>query len=64
MRRPKSIFRRVIWGVLLFVLLSCYVSVQKSLIAQPVFYIGMILGAGGLGDRSFNDSAYEGLRDA
>ncbi len=31
---------------------------------KQVVYIGMILGMGGLGDRSFNDSAYEGLRDA
>lgn len=31
---------------------------------QRLVYVGMILGAGGLGDRSFNDSAYEGLRDA
>jgi len=32
--------------------------------AHRVIYVGMILGSGGLGDRSFNDSAYEGLRDA
>ncbi len=31
---------------------------------RRVFYMGMLLGMGGLGDRSFNDSAYEGLRDA
>ena len=30
----------------------------------PVVYLGMILGKGGLGDRSFNDSAFEGLRDS
>ena len=30
----------------------------------PVVYLAMILGRGGLGDRSFNDSAFEGLRDS
>lgn len=31
---------------------------------QKVMNIGIILGSGGLGDRSFNDSAYSGLLDA
>jgi basic membrane protein A len=29
-----------------------------------VFEIGLLLGSGGLGDRSFNDSAYDGLLEA
>ena len=31
---------------------------------QLVLNVGMILGSGGLGDRSFNDSAYAGLQEA
>ncbi|MBC8263648.1 MAG: BMP family ABC transporter substrate-binding protein [Anaerolineales bacterium] len=31
---------------------------------QRVLNVGMILGSGGLGDRSFNDSAYAGLQEA
>jgi len=31
---------------------------------RPVLSVGMILGSGGLGDRSFNDSAYAGLQEA
>lgn len=31
---------------------------------QKILYTGMILGRGGLGDRSFNDSAYIGLQEA
>lgn len=32
--------------------------------ARPVLTVGVILGSGGLGDRSFNDSAYAGLQEA
>ena len=32
--------------------------------SQRVLHIGMILARGGLGDRSFNDSAYSGLQEA
>ena len=31
---------------------------------QRVFYVAMSLGRGGLGDRSFNDAAYQGLQEA
>lgn len=31
---------------------------------QRVLNVGMILGKGGLGDRSFNDSGYAGLQEA
>jgi len=31
---------------------------------QPVLNVVMLLGSGGLGDRSFNDSAYAGLQEA
>ncbi len=62
MKTVKVFFRtKVIWVALLFLMVAGYVHTQQS---ERVFYMGMILGAGGLGDRSFNDSAYEGLRDA
>lgn len=32
--------------------------------ATPVFHVGLALGKGGLGDRSFNDAAYQGLVEA
>ena len=32
--------------------------------SPPVVNVGLILGKGGLGDRSFNDSAYTGLQEA
>ena len=31
---------------------------------QPVLSVGLALGTGGLGDRAFNDDAYEGLQQA
>src|SRR5512135_1213893 len=31
---------------------------------QKVLNVGLLLGSGGLGDRSFNDSAYNGLLEA
>jgi basic membrane protein A len=46
----------------LFVLTAC--STGRSAEAQPVLNVAMLLGSGGLGDRSFNDSAYAGLQEA
>jgi basic membrane protein A len=40
---------------------ACVVSEP---ISQRVVNVGMILARGGLGDRSFNDSAYNGLQEA
>jgi basic membrane protein A and related proteins len=37
---------------------------SESTNQQRVLNVGMLLGSGGLGDRSFNDSAYSGLLDA
>ena len=54
----------IICGLLLCVPMAGYGESPQSSGPQQVFYMGMILGMGGLGDRSFNDSAYEGLRDA
>jgi basic membrane protein A len=53
-----------VWGVLLIVsLIGCGGGAQPSA-DERVLSVGMILGTGGLGDRSFNDSAYAGLQEA
>ncbi|MFQ5835201.1 MAG: BMP family protein [bacterium] len=54
----------VICGVLLLVLLSSYGGAWGSSGSERVLYVGMILARGGLGDRSFNDSAYAGLMES
>jgi len=60
MKSPKT---KMVWAVLLLALLSgC--GEPPSLTGQRVLNVGMILARGGLGDRSFNDSAYEGLQEA
>lgn len=55
---------KVICGVLLLMLFSSYGSAWEASSSDRVVYVGMILGSGGLGDRSFNDSAYSGLQEA
>lgn len=52
-----------IWLVLLMLMSGCGAD-QKEPADQPVVNVGLILGSGGLGDRSFNDSAYAGLQEA
>jgi basic membrane protein A and related proteins len=37
---------------------------QRTPVQQKILNVGMILGSGGLGDKSFNDSAYQGLLEA
>lgn len=37
---------------------------KEETITKRVVYVGMLLAKGGLGDRSFNDSAYTGLQEA
>ena len=66
MRCRLSQIRLLLTGLLVFTLgiLSVGSLFGQTGRGQQVFYMGMILGSGGLGDRSFNDSAYEGLRDA
>ncbi|HEY94206.1 MAG TPA: BMP family ABC transporter substrate-binding protein [Dehalococcoidia bacterium] len=57
-------FLTIISGVLLLSLTTlttgCGQDEQQSLVLE----VGMLLGSGGLGDRSFNDSAYNGLLEA
>ncbi|MDY7077783.1 MAG: BMP family ABC transporter substrate-binding protein [Chloroflexota bacterium] len=53
---------KALYVILLFALLSGCGEQQPT--SRPVLSVGMILGSGGLGDRSFNDSAYAGLQEA
>jgi len=55
---------KVVWGILLLVLLSGCAGASQPPTGQRVLNVGMILARGGLGERSFNDSAYEGLQEA
>jgi basic membrane protein A len=48
-------------AVLLVMIASCQSQPEEE---QKVIFVGMILGSGGLGDRSFNDAAYAGLQEA
>lgn len=61
----KSAKAKMVWATLLLTLLltGCGGTSQPST-DQRVLNVGMILGRGGLGDRSFNDSAYAGLQEA
>ena len=59
----KGTKTKMVWAILLLALLSgC--GEPPSPTGQRVLNVGMILARGGLGDRSFNDSAYEGLQEA
>ncbi len=69
MRSRRSILRmgkigKIIWVLPLILLLGGYGGTWESFSSQKVLYVGMLLGSGGLGDRSFNDSAYAGLQEA
>ncbi|MCK4314916.1 MAG: BMP family ABC transporter substrate-binding protein [Anaerolineae bacterium] len=59
----KGTKTKMVWAILLLALLSgCGEPPPPT--GQRVLNVGMILARGGLGDRSFNDSAYEGLQEA
>ena len=51
-------------GILLLALLSNHAMAAQPPASQRVVYVGLLLARGGLGDRSFNDSAYLGLQAA
>jgi len=55
---------RCVACVLLLLVTSSGCSTTGTPASQPVLSVGMMLGSGGLGDRSFNDSAYAGLQKA
>ena len=59
----KSIVYVVCGTLLLVTVVGCDIYPQPPA-SQRVLNVGMILGSGGLGDRSFNDSAYEGFQEA
>jgi basic membrane protein A len=50
--------------VLILMLSGCGLLGSQTQQKQRVLNIGILIGAGGLGDRSFNDSAYAGLLEA
>jgi len=50
--------------VILTVSGSCINNIETTPIQKKVLNVGLILGSGGLGDKSFNDSAYQGLLEA
>lgn len=62
-KQPFSCILLMLLGVLI-PLAGVNQAAAQAAPGKRVVYMGMILGMGGLGDRSFNDSAYEGLRDA
>jgi basic membrane protein A len=56
----STIILATLFWALVFGIFGCSQTAPQS----RVFEIGMLLGSGGLGDRSFNDSAYSGLLEA
>ncbi|MEE8389708.1 MAG: BMP family ABC transporter substrate-binding protein [Anaerolineae bacterium] len=61
--RARRLITRVLGAILSLALLSgCGESQPPT--SQRVLNVGMLLARGGLGDRSFNDSAYAGLQQA
>jgi len=66
--RPRAVSRpvRLLTASCLVLALWCVgCTARQSTPAEVrVLNVGMILGTGGLGDRSFNDSAYAGLEEA
>jgi basic membrane protein A len=63
-RAVFSIFSVIICVVIIAGLGGCVETNQSTPIHQKILNIGVILGSGGLGDKSFNDSAYKGLLEA
>lgn len=60
----SAVLAKVICGILLLTLLSSCAGPSQPSTGQRVLNVGMLLARGGLGDRSFNDSAYAGLQEA
>ncbi len=61
---PEKVFSRLIAIGAIFLLIISLLGCGPVSQQSSVLKIGMILGSGGLGDRSFNDSAYSGLLQA
>ncbi len=60
-RSMLLIFTAVTCLIFIFSLYSCDKSNPAAQARKSVLNIGMILSGGGLGDKSFNDSAYQRL---
>lgn len=60
----RKLFFTIISGILLLSLSTLTTGCGQDEQQSRVLEIGMLLGSGGLGDRSFNDSAYNGLLEA
>ncbi len=63
----QSINKLLLTFIPLVLLLSISASItgcRQDEQQSRVFEVGMLLGSGGLGDRSFNDSAYNGILEA
>ncbi len=60
-RDMRLLYRLIVGLLFLSVITGCTPSEPRR---QPVLNVGMLLARGGLGDRSFNDSAYSGLQQA
>jgi basic membrane protein A len=54
----------IIVGVMLISSFGSCTRSNQATVQKSVLNIGLILGSGGLGDKSFNDSAYQGLIQA
>lgn len=64
MKGHRTMIAKVVWGILLLTLLGGCAGASQPSTSERVINVGMILGSGGLGDRSFNDSGYAGLQEA
>jgi len=53
-----------IFVLLAFVLAGCKLRAEQINTQEKILNVGMVLGSAGLGDKSFNDSAYDGLLQA
>jgi basic membrane protein A len=60
----RKLFLTIISGVLFLSLTTSTAGCGQDKQQSQVLEVGMLLGSGGLGDRSFNDSAYNGLLEA
>lgn len=65
---PGSLLRSVLLFVVMLLLITslagCGGASQPPANQQSVINVGVIFGSGGRGDRSFNDSAYNGILEA
>jgi basic membrane protein A and related proteins len=63
-RTAISIFAVIIAIIFMVSGIGCAKTDESTPVQKSILNIGMILGSAGLGDKSFNDSAYKGLLEA